>query len=198
MTAPSRTHRHRTMAVALATALAALALAGCSSGAASTPTGPGTATATAPAGPPVLPVTSNPITNTSTVQALKIVSVMVENNVDPATKAIAPDHLEIALQNTGSTALTGFEIYYTITAATTKAAENYYTKLPTSFTIAPGATRVANFDGTGQPDHFPVNKFSLYYQSKNPLDVNVEVSAANTAVQKASAHKAAGGPEGAN
>jgi len=98
MTAPSRTHRHRTMAVAIATALAALALAGCSSGAASTPTGPGTATATAPAGPPVLPVTSNPITNTSTVQALKIVSVMVENNVDPATRAIAPDHLVIRTQ----------------------------------------------------------------------------------------------------
>lgn len=80
----------------------------------------------------------------------------------------------------------------------TKASENYYTKLPASFAVAPGTPQVINFDSTGAPGHVPVNKFSLYYQSKNPLQVSVEVSAANAAVQKATAQKAAGGPEGNN
>lgn len=196
MTAQPTLRRSRTTA-GVAAALTALTLTGCSGGSAS-PSATATSASGAAAGTQVLPVTSDPIKNTSTVQALKIDSVLVENNVDPATKAIAPDHLEIALSNTGTAPLTGFEVYYTITDTVTKASENYYTKLPASFAVAPGTPQVINFDSTGQPNHFPVNKFSLYYQSKNPLQVSVEVSAANAAVQKANAPKAAGGPEGNN
>lgn len=73
----------------------------------------------------MLPVAANPITNTSTVQALTIDSVLVENNVGNTGKA-ARDHLEIALTNTGTAELTAFEVCYTFTDPTTNVTENYY------------------------------------------------------------------------
>ena len=145
----------------------------------------------------VLPAKENPIKNTSTVQALKVESVHVEDNVDAAGKAIN-DHLEVALSNTGSTPLTAFEFYYTFTDPTTKVTESYYAKLPDSFTIPAGGKRVAHFDNTGAPDHFPVNKFSVYYTSKNALDGSVIVSATAAAAQTTTFKKAAGGTEAAD
>jgi len=99
----------------------------------------------------VLPVTTNPISNSSTAQTLKITSVLVENNVDPVTGKAAEDHLEITLTNTGPTELSGFEVYTTYTDPTDKISESYYTALPATFTIAPGANRVAHFDATDGP-----------------------------------------------
>ena len=151
----------------------------------------------APAGGPVLPVTDNPISNTSTVQALKIDSVLVENNVDSTGKA-ASDHLEIALTNTGTTELTAFEVVYTFTDPTTNVTENYYAKLPANFAIPAGGQRTAHFDNTGTPDHFPVNEFSLYYNDTNALDVTVTVSATDTAAQTTTLQKDAGGAEAAD
>ena len=152
---------------------------------------------TAPAGGPVLPVADNPITNTSTVQALKIDSVLVENNVD-SSGSPASDHLEIALTNNGTTELTAFEVFYTFTDPTTSVTENYYAKLPSDFTIPAGGQRTAHFDNTGTPDHFPVNDFSLYYTDTNALDVSVIVSAKGAAIQTITLHKDAGGAEAAD
>jgi len=152
---------------------------------------------TAPSGGPVLPVAANPIRNTSTVQALKIDSVLVENNVDSTGKA-ASDHLEIALTNTGTTELTAFEVFYTFTDPTTNVTESYYAKLPADFTIPAGGQRTAHFDNTSAPDHFPVNEFSLYYTDTNALDVTVTVSATDTATQTTTLQKDAGGPETAD
>jgi ABC-type cobalamin/Fe3+-siderophores transport system ATPase subunit len=76
--------------------------------------------------------------------------------------------------------------------------ENYYAKLSSGFTIPAGGKRTAHFDNTGQPDHFPVNKFSLYYVDKNALEVTVMVSASNSATQTTSLKKDAGGPEAAD
>lgn len=142
----------------------------------------------------VLPVTDNPIANTATEETLSIDSVLVENNEDDSGKA-ADDHLEIALSNTGTTDLSGFEVFYTITDPTAGTSESYYTKLPTDFSIGAGASRVAHFDNTGAPDHFPDNEFSLYHTSSNELDVTVEVSASGAAVQTAKVKKDAGGDE---
>jgi hypothetical protein len=199
----SRTsRRQRTIAGAIGLGLAAAALAGCSSGSSSgsgaAPAPTGTASSAATPGSPVLPVTSNPIANTSSTQALSIDEVLVENNVDPATGKTASDHLEIAMTNTGKTELTAFEVYYTFDDPKTGDTESYYAELPTSFTIAPGAQRNAHFDNTGEADHFPVNDFSLYYTDTNAIDVTVEVSAADTAVQTATIAKDAGGPETAD
>ncbi len=209
MNTTTHPHHSKRLHVALLTAgllIAGSALTACGGGSSSAPTtstgsaptAPNTAGAsTAGKGGPVLPVTSNPITNTSTLRALKIDSVLVENNVDSSGKTTS-DHLEIALTNTGTTKLTAFEVFYTFTDPTTKVTENYYAKLPAEFTISAHAKRVAHFDNTGAPDHFPVNEFSLYYTDTNALDVTVTVSATDAAIQTTTLRKDAGGPETAD
>jgi hypothetical protein len=146
----------------------------------------------------VLPVAANPIVNNASAQTLAISSVLVENNADPTSGATVDDHLEIALKNTGSKELTGFEVYYSFTDPTAGTSESYYAKLPASFTIPAGGSRTVHFDNTGAPDHFPENQYSLYRTSKNALDVSVTVSANGAAVQTATVKKDAGGAEQAD
>jgi hypothetical protein len=193
MTSTVRTpFTRRAAAVALA---AGLALAGC--GAASSSSGSASTTpngATASDTSQVLPVADNPITNTATELALTIDAVLVENNVDEAGKPV-DDHLEFTLGNSGSTDLTNVEVFYTYTDPTSQSSESYYTKLPSSFTVPAGGTRVVHFDDTGATDHFPVNKYSLYYTSANAMGVSVTVSAEGAAVQTATVQKDAGGAE---
>jgi hypothetical protein len=191
------------LTLTLSASALALALAACGGSTATKPAvtkPPATSSATAaPAGTgQVLPVKENPIKNTSTTKALVVGKILVEDNADPVTKKTVGDHLEIPLSNTGTTALGGFEIFYTFTDTKTNESESYYAKLPDSFTIAPGASRVAHFDKTGAPDHFPVNAFSLYATSKNALNVSVVVSAAGAAPETASVKKDAGGSEQAD
>lgn len=88
------------------------------------------------------------------------------------------DHLEIAMKNTSSKPIGQIGVYYKITDPTKGASEGYYSKLD-GFTIEPGANRVAHFDETGAEDHYPVNKYSLYYTDKNALVVDVTASSAN-------------------
>ena len=197
---PIHAHRYRT-AIAAVGVTGTLLLAACggsySSNAnpATTAASGGTAGAGASA---VLPITANPINNNATASGLHIDNVVVENNVDPITGKVASDHLEIALSNSTGTALAGIEIYYTFADLTTGVIENYYAALPADFTIDAGGTRTAHFDSTGVADHFPVNKFSLYYTDTNALDVTVVVSAQGVKVQTASITKDAGGAETAD
>jgi hypothetical protein len=199
---PSNRTRSNRARIARASLLAGtLLLAACSSGTSTTsattqPTG-ATAASTDTASPVVLPVTSNPITNTATAANLKIDKVKAEDNVDAKGKAVA-DHLEIALSNTGTTSLTGFEIYYTFKDPKTSVSESYYLKLPADFTIPANAKRTVHLDNTGAPDHFPVNKFSLYHTDKNAFDITVVASAQDAAIQTATISKAAGGSETAD
>jgi len=211
--APTNNRRHRrTGVIAAACAAGALTLAACgSSSSTATPAtnaptvtdaagtnGSAPTAASAPsAGGQILPVTSNPITNTATSQSLTIDSVLVENNVD-STGATTDDHLEIALSNTGTTELGGFEVYYNFDDPTAAISESYYVKLPDVFIIAAGASRIAHFDNSGAPDHFGVNDFSLYKTSANALDVTVVVSATDAAPQTATVKKDAGGAETAD
>jgi hypothetical protein len=148
----------------------------------------------APSDGPVLPVASNPISNTSTEPGLKIEKVLVEDNVNPATGKDAADHLEIALRNESDQEMSGFEVYYQITDLTTGAKEGYHSKLE-GFTIPAGGERVVHFDDTGEPDHYPDNEFSLYHLSMNEMQVDVTVSATGFAPQTASVKKDAGGDE---
>lgn len=159
--------------------------------------GPASSLSPAPAaspGGPVLPVRGDPITNGSTNGGLKLDSVQVENNVDPANRPVS-DHIEVTAENTTASPLGGFEVFYTVRDPRAGLSESYYAKLPAAFMIGPGSKRTISFDNTGAPDHFPVNKFGLYYTSKDALDIKVEVSASGVAVQTISAHKAAGGAE---
>lgn len=187
MTPTTPTNRRwRLGAVAI---VGALALAGCGGASSKAPASP------AAGASQVLPVTENPIRNTSTAQTLRIDSVLVENNVDPRTGKSAPDHLEIALQNSGPAPAGNVEVYYILTDPKKKISESYYAKLGDSFTIPAGGKRVVHFDDTTGPDHYPVNKFSLYYTSKAALDVSVTVSATDAAVQTVMVKKDPGGAE---
>ena len=200
-TSTPRHGRSGRAALAVAALAAVLGLAAACGG--STTTGSGgnpsgtPAASTGQSAGAVLPVTDNPITNTSTTQSLTIDSVLVENNEDPSGKAV-DDHLEIAVTNTGTTDLSGFEVYYTITDPKTSDTESYYSQLPADFVIAGGDSRVIHFDNTGAADHFPVNQYSLYYTDPNALDLTVEVSATDSAPQTLTVAKDAGGAEEAD
>lgn len=197
---PARIKLSRVGPVLAITITAAIVVGGCG-GSSSDPAGattPGTsstgATAPAGAGKAVLPVSKNPIANAATTPGLTIAKALVENNVTADTGKGVSDHLEVALKNTSSKALDQIEVFYKITDPTKAVSEGYYAKLA-GFTIEPGKTRVAHFDNTGAPDHFPVNKYSLYYVDKNALVVDVTASAGGVKPAMFTVKKDSGGAE---
>jgi hypothetical protein len=139
----------------------------------------------------VLPVTSNPIANTSTNPGLSITSAVVENNVDPATGTAMADRLQLTLKNATSTTLTGLEIYYQQTDATTGKKEAYYQKLD-PLTLAPNSETTVYFDNQGTVGHYPENKFSIYRSSTNQVDFTIEASATGMKLATATAKKSPG------
>ncbi len=155
---------------------------------------PSVATAAPAAGGRVLPVSKNPIVNASTAPGLTISKVLVENNVSAQTGKTVSDHLEVSLQNTGAKPLARLELYYAISDPKTGATEGYYTKL-SGLTIDPGATRIVHFDDTVAPEHYPVNKYSLYYTDKNALLIDVMASAPEVKRATFTVKKDAGGAE---
>lgn len=173
----------------------AVALAsGCGGGGSSASSGGPASTASSSASGRVLPVPRNPISNTSQAPGLTITKALVENNVSPETGKGVSDHLEIALKNTSTKPLDQMGVYFKITDPTKKVSEGYYTKLA-GFTIEPGTTRVAHFDQTGAKDHFPVNKYSLYYTDKNALVVDVMASSPSVKPATFTVKKDSGGAE---
>jgi hypothetical protein len=147
-----------------------------------------------PAAGAVLPVDENAIANTATAQALRVDSVLVENNVDAAGKS-TDDQFEIVRSNTEVTDLGGVEIFYTFADPTTATPGSCYTKLPADFTISKKGKQVVHFAARGLADHFPANKFSPYFTNKNALDVTVVASAEGVAEQITKLQKRAGGAE---
>ena len=179
---------------ALALTLAALA-SGCGGGGgASSASSPRANTTPSAATGQVLPVPKNPISNASTAPGLTITKALVENNVSPDTGKTVDDHLEIALRNTSSKPLGQIGVYYKITDPAKGVSEGYYTKLD-GVTIDPGASRVVHFDNTGATDHYPVNKYSLYYTDRNALVVDVIASTPNVKPATFTVKKDAGGAE---
>ena len=164
-------NRARLVAVAAALAVAS-GCGGDSGGSSDTGEGAGASTGSSQ----VLPVKENPIANDSTAPGLAITKALVENNVSAETGKDVPDHLEIALKNTSSKPFETVEVYYKIVDKTKNISEGYHAALD-GFRIEPGKTRVAHFDETGAQDHFPVNKYSLYYTDKNELFVEIMASA---------------------
>jgi hypothetical protein len=139
----------------------------------------------------VLPVSTNPIVNASTTPGLTVVSAMAENNVDPATKKPIADRLQVTVKNSSASSLSGFEVFYTMTDATTKKSESYYVPL-TGMTVAAGASATVFFDNQAGPNHFGENKFSLYRSSTNRVDFAIEVSAKGAALAHGTAVKGKG------
>jgi len=186
--------------------LAVLAVAGCSSASTTSPTSalassataassaasaaPSAPSASAPAGV-VLPVASNPITNTATALTLEISYAAVEDNIDPATGNAIDDRLQLTLKNTGTTPLTGIEVYYEMTDVVTGQMEAYYQKL-NGLSIPAGQETTVYFDNTTDPGHYPENHFSLYRSSTNEVDFAIQVSATGAQIATATAVKATG------
>lgn len=139
----------------------------------------------------VLPVDHNPITNSATTPSLQITAAAVEDNTDPATNAAISDRLQLTLANTGTTPLTGFEIWYEMVDATTGQREAYYQPLE-GLQIAAGQESTIFFDNETGPGHYPENQFSLYRNSANQVDFSIEVSAVGAKVVTATATKGAG------
>ena len=144
----------------------------------------------------MLPVTDNPITNAATAaDPGDRLGARREQRRLGHRPATSPTTSRSPSATAGATELSGFEVFYTFTDPTDSLTESYYFALPTDFTIAPGETRVAHFDGTGARDHFPENAYSLYHTSLNAMDVTVEVSAEGAAIQTATVQKDPGGDE---
>ena len=194
-------------AIGAAGLLTALTATGCSSAASSSPTAAAaTSSASAPAasapadsaaaasGAPsgvVLPVASNPIVNTATASMLAITYAAVEDNVDPATGKAIDDRLQLTLKNSGSTSLTGIEVYYEMTDVVTGAKEGYYQKLD-GLSIPAGQDATVYFDNTTDPGHYPENQFSIYRSSTNEVDFAIQASAPGAKIATATAVKATG------
>lgn len=190
-----RNSRCRVILPVLVAGLSVAVLAGCGGGSSPTAdTGGRSPTATSATGAAVLPVPTNPISNTATAPGLTIARALVENNVDPATGKAVGDHLEVALKNTSGSPLTDLEIYYRVTDPAKNVAEGYYSRLA-GISIAPGQARTIHFDNTTGPDHFPVNRYGLFYSDKNALVVDVTASAPGVKPATFTVRKDAGGAE---
>lgn len=119
---------------------------------------------------------------------------IVENNLDEATKKAVPDHLEIVLENLGSTEITNFSAYYTIKDLNTSDKQSYELTL-NGFSLKPKETKSIHIDTRQTPEHYRANPNSLYYKSSNQLEFNVIVSAKGYQSQKSSVNKDKGGAE---
>ena len=183
--------RARLAVMGIAALVVLTPLAACSATPATSAAAPSSTAASGSSGGQVVPVDTNPIVNTSTNAVLQISYAALEDNVDPATGNAIDDQLELTLKNTGSSALTGVETFYTFTDATTGATESYYQALD-SVSVPPGGETTVFFDGGTGAGHFPENQFSLYRSSVNQVDVEVQVSADGAQIATASAVKGAG------
>ncbi len=144
--------------------------------------------------PMLLPVQADPIVNTSPAPVLQVLQAVAENNVDPATGNVIGDRLQLTLHNSGATALTGFEVYYTMTDAVTKASEHYYQRLA-GLSIPAGSSNTIFFDGKSGAGHYAENQFSIYRSSPNQVDFAIEVSAKGAKLATATAVKSKGTAE---
>lgn len=139
----------------------------------------------------VLPITSNPIVNTSTTPGIEITKANVEDNEDPVTKKAINDKLQLSIKNTSTTDIKNAEIFYEMKDTTTSKTESYYQKLD-GLVIAPGATETIFFDNETGALHYPENKYSLYRTSTNEVTFSIEISAPGFKTAKSTAVKATG------
>ncbi|MHB1376303.1 MAG: hypothetical protein ACYCXB_02635 [Candidatus Humimicrobiaceae bacterium] len=139
----------------------------------------------------------NPINNNSTNEGFQIVNGIVENNVDPVTKKIASDHLELTLKNTSGKDIKGFEIYYTILDNVTNQKEGYYKNIP-DLILKAGETKSIHFDNQSGDGHYSANINSIYTASINAKTFNVIISTSGYKIVSIQINKDAGGNEKAD
>jgi phage pi2 protein 07 len=139
----------------------------------------------------VLPVSSDPIQNTSQQPGLVITAADAENNVDPVTKQAIADQLQITLQNTSAQKMSNFEIYYQMKDVKTGQSEAYHQTL-TGLVLAANETKTIYFDNQSGVGHYPENKYSIYRSSQNEVDFTIQVSSPGFKPATATAKKSPG------
>jgi hypothetical protein len=119
--------------------------------------------------------TDNLITESSTsVLPIVITDARVEDNA-------TADHLEISMKNTGTSDLSNFDMYYTVTDKVTGDKETYYQKLD-SLTVKAGETNTIHFDNkTTEANHYYGNMNGLYGTSANGLSFDIQLHSAGYA-----------------
>lgn len=139
----------------------------------------------------------NAIDTSGAPAPFRISELLVENNVEPGTSKAAPDHLEIAVTNTGTTDLTGFSLYYSFTDQDSGKVESVFRKLDGFSVPAGGEARIQFDDGT-VAGHFRANPNSIYITSQAGKVVDVMLKVDGFAPVTAQVMKDKGGAEAAD
>lgn len=133
--------------------------------------------------------TENLIVETSTIPlTINVKDVKVEDNA-------TADHLEITLVNTGTSVLTNFDIYFSISDQVDAKTEAYY-ELLKDLTINPGESKTIHFDNkVSEPGHYYGNMNGLYGSSPNGLTFDIQLHANGYAPLHFTVDKATGTAE---
>jgi hypothetical protein len=140
---------------------------------------------------------ANPMDMTGAPATFAIKEALVENNYDYAAKKDATDHLELLVTNSGSAALSGFSIYYSITDADTGKVEGTFRKLDGFSVPAGGEARIHLDDGT-VAGHFRANPNSIYITSQAAKTITFVLKADGLAPVSIGVAKDKGGAEAAD
>jgi hypothetical protein len=141
--------------------------------------------------------TDNPINPSGAPAPFAIKEALVENNYNYAAKKDATDHLELLIANAGTTALTGFSIYYSIKDADSGKVEGTFRKLE-GFEVPAGGEARIHFDDGSAADHFRGNPNSIYATSQAAKTFSVIVKADGFAPVATEIAKDKGGAEKAD
>ncbi len=140
---------------------------------------------------------ANPMQMDGPAAPFQIVGALVEDNYDPAKKADAADHLELLIRNPGTTAMSGFSVYYAITDADTGAVEGTFRRLD-GFGVPAGGEARIHLDAAEEPGHFRANPNSIYISSQAAKTFDVAVQLDGFAPVAVVIAKDKGGPEAAD
>lgn len=133
--------------------------------------------------------TENLIAETSTTPlTISVKDIKVEDNA-------TADHLEITLVNTGTSVLTNFDIYFSISDQVDAKTEAYY-ELLKDLTINPGESKTIHFDNNvSESGHYYGNMNGLYGSSPNGLTFDIQLHANGYAPLHFTVDKATGTAE---
>ena len=140
---------------------------------------------------------ANPLDSVGAPATYAVKEALVENNYDYGAKKDATDHLELLVTNSGSAALTGLSIYYSITDADTGKVEGTFRKLD-GFSVPAGGEARIHFDDGAVAGHFRSNPNSIYITSQAAKTITFVLKADGFAPVSIDVAKDNGGAEAAD
>ena len=140
---------------------------------------------------------ANPLDSAGAPATYAVKEALVENNYDYGAKKDAADHLELLVTNSGSAALTGLSIYYSITDADTGKVDGTFRTLD-GFSVPAGGEARIHLDDGAVAGHFRANPNSVYITSQAAKTVTFVLKADGFAPVSADVAKDKGGAEAAD